>query len=126
MNLGKNISRPRKNKAINNDEKRRICKEKLRDGRYTPSEYLQAISHTIGNLSSAEELFSSDSDNSEEENVEDEDMRNICVVCLRTRPETWIFMACRHANCCAECSQSLDTCPVCRSIIETKFQIYTN
>ena len=80
LNLGKKIRKPRKNKDINNNEKRRICKEKLRDGHYTPREFLQTTSHTIGNLSSTEELFSSDSDSSEEENIEDEVTRNICVV----------------------------------------------
>ena len=33
--------------------------------------FSQTISHTIGNLSSTEELFSSNSDSSEEENIED-------------------------------------------------------
>ena len=41
LNLGKKISRPRNSKDINNDEKRRICKEKLTDGHYTPSEFFK-------------------------------------------------------------------------------------
>ena len=54
----------------------------------------------------------------------------MCVVCLRIRNETWIFMPCRHANCCAGCGQTLvdlgQQCPVCRSTIETRFQILIN
>lgn len=46
------------------------------------------------------------------------------------RNEKWIFMPWRHANCCNQCSQRIEefgqTCPVCRSVIESRFQIFTN
>ena len=55
---------------------------------------------------------------------------NMCVVCLKSRETTWIFMPCKHANCCGNCSDTIvqlcQTCPVCRCPIENAFQIFTN
>ena len=105
-----------------------MCKEKLRDGVYTLWEFIQAISHTVGNINAGiitdTILLSSDSEDESEEIVLS---GNSCVVCLSIRTETWIFMPCRHANCCAECSARIlelgQPCPVCRSEIDNRFQI---
>ena len=48
LRLGKDISRPRKKKNVLLEERRETCKEKLRSGAYTPWQYLQTISHTVG------------------------------------------------------------------------------
>ena len=48
--LGMEISRPGKRKNLINDEHRAVCKLKLTTGLYTPSEYLKAISDTIGKV----------------------------------------------------------------------------
>ena len=51
LQLGRDISRPRKKVDIENDVRRSRCKEKLRDGTLTPWEFIQAFSHTIGQVS---------------------------------------------------------------------------
>ena len=54
---------------------------------------------------------------------------NKCAVCLSMRT-TWIFMPCRHAKFCSECSRRVielgKTCPICRSNIDTRLEIFTN
>ena len=54
---------------------------------------------------------------------------NVCVACLLTHLTTWIFMPCRHVNCCTDCSEQLkqsgQTCQMCRSTIEDMFEIFT-
>ena len=130
MRLGREISRPRKKADIKTDLNRSTYKEKLRDGTVTPWEFIRAIGHTVGNISadiSGVNLSSSDSENEVKEIVLE---GNRCVVCLSTRTTTGIFMPCRHANCCTECSTSIqelgEPCPVCRSEIDNMFQIFTN
>ena len=54
LHMGREISIPRKKKHIYNDERRSVCKQKLYCGDYIPMEFLDAISHTIGNIKSQE------------------------------------------------------------------------
>ena len=55
---------------------------------------------------------------------------NICVVCLNPRTTTWLFLPCKHANCCTTCSEQIQElgqpCPICRTPIENSFQIYSS
>ena len=133
LQLGREISRPRKKADNKNDIQRSTCKERLRDGTYTPWEFLRAISHTVGHIKA--DITEDSEEESEESNNTDESekviqSRNICVVCLSVRTATWIFMPCRHANCCTKCSVRIcelgQPCPECRSEIENRFQIFTN
>ena len=130
LQLGRDIIRPRKKVDIENDVRRSRCKEKLRDGAFTPWEFIQAISHTIGQISADNAEDNLSSNDSEDENEEIVFARNVCVVCLSPRTITWIFMPCRHANCCTECSERIyelgQPCPVCRTEIDNRFQIFTN
>ena len=127
LSLGLKITSPRKRSVIN-DDRRSAYKLKLTTGSYTPWEYLNAISQTIGSFSAIETELSDCSDESEVDVGSDRD--NICVVCLSPRETTWIFLPCRHAQCCNECSKKIKElgkpCPVCRTPIESSFQIYTN
>ena len=139
LSSGKEISRPRKRKNVVNDERRTAFKNQLINGHFTPWEYLEAISNTIGknvndfaypedcNYSDNSEDFSN-SDNSEVEDNSESTRSHNCVICLSPRTSTWIFLPCRHANCCGECSDKIEelgqTCPTCRSSIVDKFQIY--
>ena len=50
LRLGKEVTRQRKRKVIKNEDCWRIHKQKLREGDFTPKEYVQTISHTIGNV----------------------------------------------------------------------------
>ena len=130
LRMEREISRPRKKKDVKNSELRSIYKQRLSDGDYTPWQYLKAISHTIGNITcETSTLVSNDSEDSEEI-IEPTPENSICVVCLAPRTTTWIFLPCRHANCCTECSKIIEDleqpCPVCRTVIENRFQIYTS
>ena len=131
VSLGMEISRPRKRKNVINDERRVVCKHKLSTGIYTPMEYLQAISDTIGKMNAVStEYFDISEDSEVEEELSPNNEVNKCVVCLNPRTATWIFLPCRHANCCTVCSKQIkdlgQPCPVCRSLIEYSFQIYTS
>ena len=131
LRLGKEITRQKKRKVIKNDDCRRMHKQKLREGDFTPMEYVQAISHTIGNISIEDSYHSSDSEFSDDASPNQVlNQANSCVVCLSPRATTWIFMPCRHASCCSSCSQQIieleQPCPICRSNIETRFQIFTS
>ena len=122
-----------------NDERRTAFKNQLINGHFTPWEYLEAISNTIGknvndfaypedcNYSDNSEDFS-DTDNLEVEDNSESTRSHNCVICLNPRTSTWIFLPCRHANCCGECSDKIEelgqTCPTCRSSIVDRFQIY--
>ena len=50
LRLGREICRPRKKVFVKTEEQRRTCKEKLREGLVNPSEFVNAISHTIGKI----------------------------------------------------------------------------
>ena len=126
------ISRPRKKKDVQNFERRSIIKQKLRDGEYNPWEYLKAISHTIGRMNTNFKVLPSDFEESDEEDISTPTPReeNKRVVCLESRNATWIFLPCRHANCCRECSQRIQdlrqSCRTCLSNFEEMFQIFSN
>ena len=51
---------------------------------------------------------------------------NSCVVCLGARESTWIFLPCKHANCCEKCTQTItqmgNTCPTCKTPIVDTFK----
>ena len=76
-----------------------------------------------------DELESNDEPESDDE-PEHTHQNPVCVVCLQERSQTWIFLPCRHVNCCGSCNETLEeqeqSCPTCRSLIEQRFQIYTN
>lgn len=42
-----------------------------------------------------------------------------CAVCLSSPKET-VFVPCGHYYCCAVCSQRLDKCPICRSVVSRR------
>ena len=130
LQLGLEISRPRKKKNVQNFERRRIIRQKLSDGEYNPWEYLKAISHTIGRINTNANGLSDDSEYSDDEVTSTPGEENKCVVCLESRNATCIFLPCRHANCCPGCSQRIkdlgQSCPTCRSNIQDMFQIFTN
>ena len=68
------------------------------------------------------EFPDSESINSDGDDVFNQD--NCCIVCLVPRLTTWIFMPCRHVDCCSTCSQTIkelgQSCPVCLSTIENR------
>ena len=103
-------------------------KKKLISGCYSPLQYLKSIGCTIGNENYAEELYLSDLSDSESSHETEMEVRNTqYVVCLRRKYTTYLFLPCRHANCCRDCSDSLEQqdqrCPTCRTQIETRLQI---
>lgn len=128
---GKEITRTRKTTSVRNEEQRASLKHKLSVGEFTPWQFLQAISHTIGSVQIQHSEISEPEDS--EDDHEEQYANNpdhLCVVCLLPRTTTWIFMPCRHANFCSDCSHQVieleQQCPICRSDIESLFEIFTD
>ena len=128
---GREISRQRCKTDIKNEEQRIVFKQKLSDGQINPWEFLQSMSHTVGNIKTIPP--SSESECSEGEDEDDDQNINtepICVVCLSQRSNTWVFIPCRHASFCGDCSERIVTlgqnCPICRSNIDARMEIFTN
>ena len=98
--------------------------------RATVASCMVGLSYSIGNIKTQNNPSESDTEYSGEEDNELVSMESICVVCLLPRTSTWIFMPCRHANYCADCSHTIEElgqpCPVCRSVIQSRFEIFTN
>ena len=102
----------------------------LSEGVYSPWEFLESISFTIGNIKTPDNLALSDTEYSDEEDSTHASLENSCVVYLLPRTRTWICMPCKHANCCTDCSNIIEElgqpCPVCRSVIQSRLEIFTN
>ena len=89
------------------------------------------MSKTIGCKKFTQMPLSDSADTEEELNDPTTNMvGSNCVVCLCPRILTWIFMPCRHAKFCANCSQQImdmrQTYPICRSDINERSQIFIN
>jgi hypothetical protein len=52
-----------------------------------------------------------------------DEVHNECVVCLAV-PKTMLLRPCKHVATCANCSQNLMSCPICRSRIDGTELIY--
>ena len=46
-----------------------------------------------------------------------------CAVCLDA-PVSTLVMPCRHLSLCGDCSEALARCPICRSGIAERIQVY--
>lgn len=46
-----------------------------------------------------------------------------CVVCMEFGSQV-IFLPCGHVCCCQQCSEALQTCPLCRATIDQRVRIY--
>ena len=127
---GREISRPRAKTDLKIGEHRLSLKQKLNNGELTPWEFVQAMSYTFGDIKTHAVYLSSESDLSDVEDEQTTNMEIICSVCLSQRRDTWIFMPCRHASFCGDCSERLvnlgDQCPICRGNIEERLEIFTN
>ena len=140
LQLGREITRSRKRQVMLDFEYRKDCKKKLTNGIYTPWEFLASISRSLINSITFDDSsiisISDITDESDEEEEEEEEERqespgrNLCVVCLTEREFTWLFLPCKHANCCTQCSniitETAQTCPTCRAAIVDKIQIFLN
>ena len=131
LQRGKVITRPRKLINIFKEERRKFYKEMLQSSVYTPLQYLHSMAHTVGSFPYVQLDTSDFSETSDDETVSTDDVpphANICVVCLCRLTITWIFMPCRHANCCSRCSETIEVlqhpCPVCRAPIESRLEIF--
>ena len=109
---------------------------KTSNGIYTPWEFLASIlsrslTYSISLDDSSIISISDITDESDkEEEGQESPVRNLCVVCLTEREATWLFLPCKHANCCTDCSniitETAHTCPTCRAAIVDKIQIFLN
>jgi len=46
-----------------------------------------------------------------------------CVVC-QSREKLILFTPCNHVQCCQSCADKIVSCPVCRTVIQTKIKIF--
>ena len=126
LSKGIDITRNRKLKDIENDSLRSNCKQKLESGEYSPIVYLHSIANSTHiDTGSLNGEFQDDSSSEVDEDNEEHSQNTICCVCLLPRESTVIFLPCRHAKCCEECSAHLEKCPICRCTIEDRFNIFT-
>ena len=129
LSRGIDITRTRKLKNIQKDSLLTNCREKLVSGEYDLVQYVKSIANSIQPQTNSMDIIHGDlqSDSS----IDDDDEREThqqnaaCCVCLLRRETTVAFLPCRHAKCCENCSVHLEQCPMCRSTIEERFQIYT-
>jgi hypothetical protein len=49
--------------------------------------------------------------------------RNSCSICF-DQPKQIVFEPCYHLTCCAQCSNGISSCPICRQDIKTKRQVF--
>ena len=123
---GIEITRNRKLRDIQNDSFRLNCKQKLESGEYSPIVYLYSIANSIHiDTNSLNGELQNDSSSQFEEDNEEHNQNAICCVCLLPRKSTVVFLPCRHAKCCEECSTHLEKCPICRCTIEDRFNRFT-
>ena len=123
---GIEINRNRKLRDIENDFFRLNCKQKHESGEYSPNVYLYSIANSIHiDTNSLNGELQNDSSSEFEEDNEEHNQNAICCVCLLPRESTVVFLPCRHAKCCEECSAHLEKCPICRCTIEDRFNIFT-
>ena len=105
-----------------------ISRIDISDGKLNTWQFLQWISHTVGNMKATPS--SSESEFSEDEGDQNTNTEPVCVVCLTKRNNTGVFLPCKHASFCGDCSGRIMTlgqnCPVCRSNIEARLEIFTN
>ena len=93
---------------------------------------MSAITHSLINTLTLDESSTiSISDNSDESDNEEAGTvlgdQNLCVICLNVREATWLFLPCKHANCCTQCSNSItelgQTCPTCSRQLPNIFKL---
>ena len=91
---GREISRARKTTSIRNQEHRALLKQKLCVGEFTPWQFLQSISHTVGCLSTIQHTQLSDSEDSEDDPGEQNTNtpEHLCVVCLSPRGSKYLLI----------------------------------
>jgi len=46
----------------------------------------------------------------------------LCRICYNKTRDI-LFMSCNHIVACSVCAEKMDTCPVCRALITSKFQV---
>ena len=85
---GREISRPRNKTDLKIGEHRICLKQKLREGENTPWEFLQAMSHTVGNINTQDLYPSSESELSEDDSVQNTNIEHKCDVCFFRRTDT--------------------------------------
>jgi hypothetical protein len=47
----------------------------------------------------------------------------MCVVCFEQKKNI-VFIPCKHCTCCEQCSVQIDSCPMCRTDIKERMEIF--
>ncbi|XP_052238229.1 baculoviral IAP repeat-containing protein 7-A-like isoform X2 [Dreissena polymorpha] len=83
---------------------------------------LQNLSLNAHSSSLSSASIPSDVDDVLKENEKLKEQR-VCKVCM-DREVCVTFLPCRHLATCEECGESISTCPICRSDVESKVKVY--
>ena len=150
---GLQLTRKRKQKFVQNLERRSACKEKYTEGTYNASQFLNAVMYTLDPSLIAEAYHQHSSDDEEEEEdpmaalpaaaaaaaaAEAQAQDHIpaelrCAVCLARREQTVVLLPCWHGQFCKSCIDTLvenssaempAKCPVCRTNILDRHEVF--
>lgn len=59
-------------------------------------------------------------------NEKDEQKKDLsvnCCVCMEEKSRN-LILPCRHLCCCAECSNKINNCPICRVVIAERIEVF--
>ena len=127
---GLDISRIQKKDQLTKNHLLKSSKDKLLSETYTPIDFIAALRTTIDSIQVKDNEFDDNEsfDNDYSGDSEQVLSTEVCCVCLLPRENTICFRPCWHARVCSRCDQVLKDsslpCPVCRSIIQDRFEIY--
>ncbi len=140
---GLQVTRRRKQKFVQNLERRNVCKEKYTGGTYNVSQFLNAVMYTLDpSLIAEAHQNSSDDEEGEEEDpaaaadpppAPDVPPELQCAVCLARRDRTVVLLPCWHGQFCPSCIETIiqnssaeepAKCPVCRTNIVDRHEVF--
>ena len=135
LEQGFEITRKPKRQTSENATRRNKCKEKLQEGTYSITQYLAAVSATIGGcgkhaLGQFEDINTeiADESNCDDGDDGDDTFHNTCIICCQPKQGTYALIPCGHANLCRDCGRHFIeenmSCPICRTEINDLMQIF--
>lgn len=83
--------------------------------------HAQSISHCDIINGSISQVISRDGN--EKKKMKFDNDHQLCSICME-RDKNILFEPCHHITSCAECSEKLNECPICRTIIDKKIKVF--
>ena len=131
LEKGLAITRKPKRQTLENAARRNTCKEKLQEGKYSITQYLAAVSATIGahGKHTLEQFEDVNTEILDESNCDDGDdnFHNTCIICCQPRQGTYalIFVVTQiYVGIVPGILLRRTRCPICRTEIHDLMQIF--